>query len=90
MTLNRRKALILIGSAALVPPGAARAKERPAIHVVKGTGCECCEAWVAYLRDQGFAVTDEERFGTLLIGFIYVALNLLADVLYRVMDPRVR
>ncbi len=27
---------------------------------------------------------------TLLIGFIYVALNLLADVLYRVMDPRVR
>jgi hypothetical protein len=68
VTLNRRKALILMGSAALVPPGAARAKERPAIHVVKGTGCECCEAWVAYLRDQGFAVTDEERFGTLLIG----------------------
>jgi len=27
---------------------------------------------------------------TLLIGLIYVGLNLLADVLYRVMDPRVR
>jgi peptide/nickel transport system permease protein len=25
-----------------------------------------------------------------LIGIIYVGLNLLADVLYRVMDPRVR
>lgn len=38
-----------------------------AIHVVKGTGCECCNAWVAYLRDVGFAVTDEERYGTLLM-----------------------
>ncbi|NAZ38264.1 DUF411 domain-containing protein [Rubellimicrobium sp. CFH 75288] len=38
-----------------------------AIHVVKGTGCECCDAWVAYLRDAGFAVTDEERYGTLLM-----------------------
>ena len=38
-----------------------------AIHVVKGTGCECCNAWVAYLRDEGFAVTDEERYGTLLM-----------------------
>ena len=37
------------------------------IHVVKGTGCECCNAWAEYLRDKGFAVTDEERYGTLLM-----------------------
>lgn len=40
-----------------------------AIHVVKGTGCECCNAWVAYLRDEGFTVTDEERYGTLLMTY---------------------
>lgn len=68
-TLNRRNALILMASAALMNPGAAFAEERPPIHVVKGTGCECCEAWVAYLREQGFTVTDEERYGSLLIGF---------------------
>jgi peptide/nickel transport system permease protein len=27
---------------------------------------------------------------TLLIGVIYVGLNLLADILYKVLDPRVR
>ncbi|MNY80333.1 Dipeptide transport system permease protein DppB [compost metagenome] len=27
---------------------------------------------------------------TLLIGLIYVGLNLIADLLYRVLDPRVR
>lgn len=40
-----------------------------AIHVVKGTACECCDQWAIHLRDQGFAVTDEERYGTLLIRF---------------------
>lgn len=39
------------------------------IHVVKGTGCECCNAWVTYLRDEGFTVTDEERYGTLLMTY---------------------
>jgi peptide/nickel transport system permease protein len=27
---------------------------------------------------------------TLVVGLIYVALNLMADALYRIMDPRVR
>lgn len=40
-----------------------------AIHVVKGTGCGCCNAWVTYLRNEGFTVTDEERYGTLLMSY---------------------
>jgi peptide/nickel transport system permease protein len=27
---------------------------------------------------------------TMVIGFVYVGLNLLADIAYRVLDPRVR
>lgn len=67
--LSRRETLIFVGAAALVTASAAKAVEKPPIHVVKGVGCECCEAWVTYLRDAGFSVTDEERYGTLLIGF---------------------
>ena len=48
---------------------AARAEEEPPIHVVKGRGCECCDAWVDYLREQRFTVTDEVSMGTLLIRF---------------------
>ena len=40
---------------------------RPAIHVVEGSGCECCKQWTNYLRENGFQVTSEERFGTLLM-----------------------
>lgn len=43
--------------------------QQAAIHVVKGTGCECCNAWVAYLQGEGFAVTEEERYGTLLMTY---------------------
>ncbi|WP_416349355.1 DUF411 domain-containing protein [Pararhodobacter sp.] len=52
--------------AASAAPGWAQV---PAIHVVKGTGCGCCNAWVAYLREEGFSVTDEERYGALLTAF---------------------
>jgi hypothetical protein len=34
-----------------------------------GTGDECCNAWVTYLRDEGSTVTDEERDGTPLMTF---------------------
>lgn len=43
--------------------------QQAAIHVVKGTGCECCNAWIAYLQGEGFAVTEEERYGTLLMTY---------------------
>ncbi|NGQ92934.1 DUF411 domain-containing protein [Rhodobacter sp. HX-7-19] len=63
-----RREVILAATALAIAP-AARAEEEPPIHVVKGRGCECCDAWVDYLREQGFTVTDEVSMGTLLIRF---------------------
>ena len=63
-----RREVILAATALAIAP-AARAQEGPPIHVVKGRGCECCDAWVDYLREQGFTVTDEVSMGTLLIRF---------------------
>ena len=37
-----------------------------AIHVVKDTRCKCCNNWVEYLRAEGFAVTEKERYDILL------------------------
>lgn len=66
--LTRRT--ILLSSLAVAAFAASPVRSAaPSIHVVKGTGCECCNAWVAYLRDEGFAVTDEERYGTLLMTY---------------------
>ncbi|WP_294930650.1 DUF411 domain-containing protein [uncultured Paracoccus sp.] len=50
-------------------PGAAVAQDDAAhaIHVVEGQGCECCVEWTEYLRQQGFEVRSEKRFGTLLM-----------------------
>lgn len=66
-TVNRRTVLLGTAAALLASPSSGEAPI--AIHVVKGTGCECCDQWAIYLRDQGFAVTEEERYGTLLIRF---------------------
>lgn len=66
--LNRRAAL-LSGLAAAAFAASPVRSEGSSIHVVKGTGCECCNAWVTYLRDEGFTVTDEERYGTLLMTY---------------------
>ncbi len=67
--LSRRQAILGGAALAVLPVRAVLADALPPIHVVKGTGCECCDAWVAYLREEGFTVTDEERYGTLLIRF---------------------
>lgn len=66
--LTRRTAL-LSGLAAATFAASPVRSEGSSIHVVKGTGCECCNAWVTYLRDEGFTVTDEERYGTLLMTY---------------------
>ncbi len=66
-SIGRRELMLASAAFALAP--AAKAEEEPPIHVVKGRGCECCEAWVDYLREQGFTVTDEVSMGTLLIRF---------------------
>lgn len=66
--LSRRS--LISSSLALLAVSAAPAwAQETAIHVVKGTGCECCNAWVAYLRQEGFSVTEEERYGTLLMTY---------------------
>lgn len=65
--IGRRAALFAAAAAMILPAELMRAEALPPIHVIKGMGCECCEAWVAYLREQGFAVTDEVSMGTLLI-----------------------
>lgn len=65
--MNRRQLLLAGTALTALLPARLLAQDLPPIHVVKGQGCECCEAWVAYLRQEGFTVTDEVAFGTLLI-----------------------
>jgi hypothetical protein len=43
------------------------AQVAPAIHVLKDPNCGCCEAWIRILQAEGFEVTTETSFGTLLI-----------------------
>ena len=67
--LNRRTLLL-----SSVSPGVAvalplHAETLPPILVAKGTGCECCSAWVEHLRAAGFTVTEEELYGMLLINY---------------------
>lgn len=69
MQINRRNLLLSAATFAALAPTVGRAEKEPPIHVVKGRGCECCEAWVDYLREQGFTVTDEISMGTLLIRY---------------------
>ena len=61
MTISRRTVLsvgsLMVGLGAT----ALRAESDPAIHVVKDPGCPCCNGWIGYLRDSGFAVSFEER-----------------------------
>jgi hypothetical protein len=67
--IERRNLMLAAAAIVALPGRAAYALSEPPIHVVKGRGCECCEAWVKYLRAQGFTVTDEVSMGTLLIRF---------------------
>ncbi|WP_376780420.1 DUF411 domain-containing protein [Paracoccus jeotgali] len=63
--LTRRA--VMMAAAASGLPSLSWAESLPAIHVVEGSGCECCKQWTNYLRENGFQVTSEERFGTLLM-----------------------
>ena len=63
--LTRRAMMMAAAASGL--PSLSWAESRPAIHVVEGSGCECCKQWTNYLRENGFQVTSEERFGTLLM-----------------------
>jgi hypothetical protein len=56
---TRRTFLLAISAFTLASPLAAEGEL--SIHVVKDPGCPCCNAWIGYLRDNGFAVSFEER-----------------------------
>ena len=64
--LTRRSFMGCVFASAALP---LHAETAPTIHVVKGTGCECCSAWVNHLKSAGFSVTEEEMFGTILMRF---------------------
>ena len=68
MTHMTRRGLIL-GAAALAVavPNMGRAQGGLAIHVLRDPNCGCCEAWARILTADGFAVTVENAFGTLLM-----------------------
>lgn len=57
--MQRRNALRWMAAAVAAAAMPAVAAERPAVRVYKSPDCGCCEAWVAHLRAEGFAVTVE-------------------------------
>lgn len=65
--ITRRELLMGIGASVLVAPHVGIAQGAPAIHVLKDPNCGCCTAWVEILRREGFAVTTENSFGTLMM-----------------------
>ena len=67
--VGRRELVFAAAALLALPARIAQSQAEPPIHVVKGRGCDCCEAWVDYLREQGFTVTDEVSMGTLLIRY---------------------
>lgn len=69
LLFNRRGFVFAAAALWALPARMAHAQAEPPIHVVKGRGCECCEAWIGYLREQGFTVTDEVSMGTLLMRY---------------------
>ncbi|MCR8825258.1 DUF411 domain-containing protein [Pseudosulfitobacter koreensis] len=65
--LTRRSLLSGAASLVVLAPQLSLAQTAPAIHVLKDPNCGCCEAWVRILQAEGFAVTTEMSFGTLLM-----------------------
>ncbi len=65
--LTRRSLLVGAASLAAFVPKVGLAQGEPAIHVLRDRNCGCCEAWGQILRADGFEVTTENSFGTLLV-----------------------
>ena len=65
--ISRRGLLIGAASLAGLAPIASLAQTAPAVHVLKDPNCGCCEAWAEILQAEGFTVTTENSFGTLLM-----------------------
>ncbi|MCT8331569.1 DUF411 domain-containing protein [Albidovulum sediminis] len=56
---TRRTFLLTLFALTLTSP--VFAQENLPIYVVKDPGCPCCNAWIGYLRENGFVVSFEER-----------------------------
>ena len=67
MQLTRRSFLSIAAGIASAAPIVSFAQSAPSIHVLKDRNCGCCQVWVDILRQEGFHVTEERSFGTLLI-----------------------
>jgi hypothetical protein len=61
MEMTRRTLLQTGIALAIVHVLPVRAQTLPLIHVVKDSGCPCCNAWIGHLRDNGFPVSFDER-----------------------------
>jgi hypothetical protein len=69
-TLTRRG--MLVGGTALLataPQASLPQSAGPEIHVLKDPNCGCCSAWIEILESDGFEVTTENSFGTLLMRY---------------------
>ena len=67
MHITRRHIITAAVGLASIAPFAAIAQGTPSIHVLKDPNCGCCRVWVDILRAEGFRVTEERSFGTLLV-----------------------
>jgi hypothetical protein len=67
--LTRRQTLAGAAGMIATAPIAGLAQSAPAIHVMKDPNCGCCKAWMTILDEDGFAVTSEDGFGSLLIRY---------------------
>lgn len=61
MQISRRSMIGAMGWAIGLATTPVRAETGARIHVVKDPGCPCCNGWIGHLRDNGFAVSFEER-----------------------------
>ena len=66
MILTRRALMAFAASFAATAPNAALTRDALSIHVLKDPNCGCCTAWIEILKKDGFSVTTERSFGTLL------------------------
>ncbi len=67
MIFTRRAMIASAASFTATAPTVGLTRAALSIHVMKDPTCGCCTAWIEILKEDGFAVTTERSFGTLLI-----------------------
>ncbi|WP_099828033.1 DUF411 domain-containing protein [Oceaniglobus indicus] len=67
MILTRRSMIALTAGFVAMAPFGGLAQAPLSIHVLKDPNCGCCTAWIEILRNDGFTVTTERSFGTLMM-----------------------